>query len=198
MPSKRRSQPKANIKLPVALMAGCGALLAVIVSVFLTAAHLEENDAFCAACHSEPERTYVARTQAEQVDLASAHHGEGVRCIDCHSGPGLTGRISAMQLGASDLLKFVTKTATQPAPLLQPIRDAHCLKCHADVPQARDFNQHFHAFLARWQKAAAGAATCVSCHTAHTTDGEVAIKFLQQQRTVQVCQDCHATAGVGG
>lgn len=178
-------------------MAGLVVTLMLATGVFFTAAHLEENDAFCASCHSEPETTYFQRTQTDRVDLASAHHAESVRCIDCHSGPGVTGRASAILLGATDLAKFVTGQAQQPAPLLQPIPDANCIKCHSDVALARSFNEHFHTFLSQWQAMDSAADTCVSCHSAHTTDGSVAIGFLEQERTLNVCQHCHSAAGAG-
>ena len=197
MTNQRRPQRRSPFKQPWMLLAGLAATLALAMGVFLTAAHMEENDSFCASCHSEPESTYFQRTQTERVDLASAHHAESVRCIDCHSGPGVTGRMSALLLGATDLAKFVTGQAQQPAPLLQPIPDANCIKCHGEVAQARNFNEHFHAFLSKWQAMDASAGTCVSCHSAHTTDGSVAIGFLEKERTLTVCQHCHTVAGEG-
>ena len=166
---------------------------------FLFAAHLEDNDAFCASCHTQPESTYVERTQSSAADLASSHHAKNtpVRCIDCHSSPGLLGRVSAISLGAQDALKFVSGTAQQPAPQTVPIPDSTCLNCHQDTPRATSFDHHFHRFLARWQAQDQNAATCVTCHTAHTTDGDVTIGFLQQQRTTAECRNCHTALGVG-
>jgi hypothetical protein len=178
-------------------MAGLAVALALASGAFLAAAHLEEDDAFCASCHSEPESTYFERTQTEHVDLASAHHAENVRCIDCHSGPGMTGRVGALLLGAADLAKWVAGQAAQPALLLQPIPDANCIKCHSAVAQTRKFTEHFHAFLSQWQTTDAAADTCVSCHSAHTTDGSVEIGFLERERTLNVCQHCHSAAGEG-
>ena len=38
---------------------------------------LENQDSFCATCHTEPELTYVARShQDKKVDLASYHTSE--------------------------------------------------------------------------------------------------------------------------
>lgn len=162
------------------------------------AAHLENNDSFCASCHTEPESEYYNRSQADTpVDLASWHTTKDTRCIDCHSGEGVTGRVSAMALGAGDLFRYLTDTATQPAPLTSPITDAHCLKCHADVPETQNFQQHFHAFLDDWQGIDPNAAGCVDCHSAHTTDATDGLGFLNQQRTAQVCQSCHRVAGEG-
>lgn len=173
-----------------------GVLLAASASAVGVSAHLENKDAFCASCHSQPESTFYQRSLDQMpVDMASNHHGSQVRCIDCHSGPGVTGRLSAISLGAGDLMAYVTHTDQQPAPLTQPIPDSNCLKCHADVPNTQDFNRHFHAFLSRWQAMDQKAAACVDCHSAHTTDGDKKLGFLQEQRTVLVCQACHRVAG---
>ncbi len=181
------------------------ALSLVALIGFFAVAHLEENDAFCASCHSEPEATYYQRTQVKTpVDLASVHallaqqksQQANTRCIDCHAGPGVSGRLSAMTLGAHDALKWFAGTAAQPAVTTQPLSDANCLKCHADTPTAQNFDRHFHRTLVRWQQADANAGRCITCHTAHTTDGNIAIGFLQQQRMLVQCQQCHVALGV--
>jgi predicted CXXCH cytochrome family protein len=176
---------------------------AVVVALVLaggglgTAAGLEEFNGFCAACHTQPESDFVARSQTAAVDLAAKHdQAWATRCIDCHSGPGLSGRLGAMTLGARDLAAFVSGSAQQPAPLTLPIGDANCLKCHSNIPATKNFNEHFHGFLARWQALDPQAGTCVSCHTAHSTDGDPSENFLQMERTQQVCDACHA-ANVG-
>jgi len=172
---------------------------------FAALARAEENDAFCASCHAEPEATYFARTQATAAtDLASAHamlarsdgHPTATRCIDCHSEPGLMGRAKAMSLGVQDAVKWFSGTAVQPAVQTTPIGDANCLKCHADVPTDSRFDMHSHRHLARWQAADPDAATCVTCHASHTTDGNAAIGFLNQQRALGECDRCHVALGV--
>ena len=179
---------------------------AIVVFAFLsagtgiTAAQFENRDSFCASCHTQPESQYYQRDQADQpVDLASFHASKKqVRCIDCHSGKGTTGRASAMLLGANDLIAFLTRNYKQPAPLTRPITDAHCLKCHSDISQRRDFNNHFHVFLPQWQARDPKAASCVDCHLSHTTDGQASLSFLNQANTSQVCQRCHNFAGARG
>jgi predicted CxxxxCH...CXXCH cytochrome family protein len=106
------------------------------------------------------------------------------------------GRASALALGAGDALKWLSGTAAQPAPQTVPVSDANCLKCHSDTPNVRSFDMHFHRYLTRWQHADQDAATCVSCHTSHTTDGDVTLGFLQQQRTRAMCEACHRSLGV--
>ena len=161
--------------------------------VSFSAMQLENRDAFCASCHSEPESTYFARsTAASVVDLASFHTTKKTRCIDCHDGSGLFGRPAALLLGGRDLLAWISHTAHQPAPQTRPISDGTCVKCHQTLYQSQDFNNHFHLFLSRWQAVDPKAGRCVSCHEAHTTDVDATIGYLNQQRTVLVCQACHA------
>ena len=175
------------------------ATLLLIPIVGLTGMQLEDHDAFCASCHTNPESEFVDRAHAgTAVDLASFHTSKDVRCIDCHSGKGAGGRVQAMSLGGRDLLKFVSGNFPQPAPLTRPIGDVNCVKCHSDISQRRDFNNHFHFFLPQWQQRTDNAATCVDCHESHTTDGMVQTSFLNQQRTTSVCQQCHNFAGGRG
>jgi predicted CXXCH cytochrome family protein len=160
-------------------------------------ASMEEKDSFCASCHTQPESTFYQRSlnaasaSATMVDLASAHTTKATKCIDCHSGGGITGRMEAFFVGGGDLIHFVTHTDIQPAPLLYPIQDGNCLKCHGATEATQDFNRHFHAFLPRWQAVDPNAARCVDCHTAHNTDGDPGIAFLNQDHTTAVCTRCH-------
>lgn len=197
--TNRRSNPFLKFGLSVAglvVVLGLGA-----VGGYYGSLRLEENDAFCGVCHSEPETTYVSRGQAASAtDLASDHsHKEKARCIDCHSGPGDAGRQQALfGTAIPDTFAWLAHTGKQPAVLTKPIPDANCLKCHTEVTATQDFNQHFHAFLPKWQAIDKQAAACVSCHTTHTTDGEAQLGFLQRERTLTICQKCHQIAGVEG
>jgi len=190
--------PPPGPKIPRPVWAALAGVVLLAMVSFATAATLEEQNGFCAACHTQPESTFYQRTQTQAVDLAAKHAAAwATRCIDCHSSAGFSGRLGAMTLGARDLAAFVTHTDQQPAPLTVPIGDANCLKCHADVSATKDFNRHFHAYLARWQAVDPNAATCVSCHAAHATDGDPALAFLQQERAQQVCDSCHQANGRG-
>jgi len=191
------------IVLSVALLATVGG--------FTFAATQESRDSFCGSCHTQPESTYLQRSTASQpVDLASHHTLQSTRCIDCHSGEGLFGRLQAELLGAKNAFKWYTGTAIQPAPLTQSISDTHCLKCHQQVTQSsyvmknQNFagnseaqNGHWHLFLARWQIVDKNAGQCVSCHGGHTTDGDKTIFYLNEQHTISVCESCHQKLGKG-
>ena len=204
MPTRQRPNYRSSTSIPTPkwrwpIWAALAGVLFLGVGGYFTTAHIEENDGFCASCHSQPESTFFQRTQAPAVDLASQHHAKwATRCIDCHSGPGVTGRLAGMTLGARDLAAFVTHTDKQPAALTVPVSDATCLKCHADTPTTQNFQRHFHAFLAKWQAIDPKAATCVSCHGGHATDGDPKLGYLQQERMQQVCASCHKAAGVRG
>lgn len=200
MPGKTKRHQRKKPRVPPIVLV---AILAIVIIVPTTAMgvsfQMEDRDSFCASCHTQPEETYYQRSIAStQVDLASAHKIKSVRCIDCHSGAGLSGRLGAIYVGTGDLVRWVTHTARQPAPVLYPIHDGNCLKCHAATPATQDFNRHFHAFLSKWQAIDPNAAGCVDCHTSHTTDGDPSLGFLQQERTVAVCQRCHQAVGAGG
>jgi len=196
-------------------------LIVVLVGVLLAgggfafAATQEGHDAFCASCHTQPESTFFQRsTTAQSVDLASFHTTQNTRCIDCHSAPGLLGRISAELMGARNALLWYSGQAVQPAVLTYPIGDSNCLKCHQDVVnrgfvpkeqitlqgvrvgegggrEGEGGSNHWHENLARWQAASATAATCTSCHPGHSTDGSAQSGFMVSQNVQQNCDACH-------
>jgi len=159
-------------------------------------AHLENNDQFCASCHTRPETIFVARAQHSAVDLASAHSAKGVNCIACHSGEGVAGRLEALKLGAHDLVAYASRNYPQPAVTTHPIGDVNCLKCHQKILQNRSFDNHFHVLLPRWQEVdPENAATCVQCHSGHADNGEPRLAWLNRQQTVAQCNACHRIAG---
>ncbi len=179
------------------------AVAAVLLAAggFSFAATQESHDSFCASCHTQPESTYYQRSLgAQPVDLASAHEDQQqARCIDCHSGSGLFGRVGAELLGARNAVAWYTHTATQPAPLTAPIGDGNCLKCHQQViTQTPDLNNHFHVFLTRWQAADPHAGGCVSCHSSHTTGATADTTYMAEAPVSQVCGACHSVLGGGG
>ena len=198
MPKKTlQPQKKKFPVLPVLLIAAALALI-FTVGGFSIAAAQEQHDPFCTSCHTQPESTFFQRsTAAQPTDMASFHTTKKVNCIDCHSGSGITGRISAEMLGAHNALLYFTGTAVQPAKLTTPIADENCLKCHQAVTSQTSRNNHFHGFLARWQAADPNAATCISCHGGHTTDGTAQTRFQNQKQVQVVCNNCHQGFGGG-
>jgi predicted CXXCH cytochrome family protein len=188
---KRKETPRKGLILTPLVIISI-VLVLIISSSFLYAGHMEENDLFCGSCHTQPESTYLGRALAgSAVDLASIHHSKSVKCIDCHAGAGITGRIGGIIQGAGNLFAYITHTGTQPAVLKTPFADSDCIKCHEETIYNQQNSQHYHLFLPRWQAADPNAARCVSCHTTHTTDGDASIQFLEVNRTQDVCQQCH-------
>jgi len=196
---QKKPIPKRK-SFPIFIAAGVALALAIVLTAggFTFAATQEEHDTFCASCHTQPESTFFQRsTAAQPTDLASFHTTKSVRCIDCHSGVGITGRMSAELLGAHNALAWYSGTAVQPAKLTVPIRDDNCLKCHGQVTVGGGLNNHFHEFLVRWQAIDPNAGTCVSCHPGHSTDGNAQTGFQNQANTEAVCQACHSILGGG-
>ncbi len=174
------------------------AVFAVVVLLIFGAAggtayaiQQENQDAFCASCHTEPESKYYQASLAQNSpDLAAFHAQKQARCIDCHSGGGVFGRAEGLAQGAQDLVAYQSGRYHAPAITLSKLGDGSCLKCHADVASNGGFNNHFHAFLSRWQSVDSNAAHCVDCHVAHQ-QGDPNQQFLATQTVQNICQGCH-------
>ncbi|HZD55860.1 MAG TPA: hypothetical protein VE136_04015 [Anaerolineales bacterium] len=155
----------------------------------------ENHDAFCASCHTEPENQFYQNSlQSPPTTLAAFHFQKNVRCIECHSGSGIFGRLQGLEQGAQDLIAYERGNYHHPAITTNPLGDGSCLKCHAEVTRNNSFNNHFHVFLAQWQSLDPNAAHCVDCHTSHSAAQE-AQGYLTVATVQQECQACHAVAG---
>lgn len=205
-----RKHPFPIVSALIAVVAG---FLLLTVGGFAFAASQEAHDPFCGSCHTQPESTFLQRsTSAQPVDLASYHTTQQTRCIDCHSGKGIAGRVQAELMGAHNALLWITGTAVQPAVLTTPIGDDHCLKCHQEVTsrgytpreqitlqgvrierreEEEGGNNHWHELLSRWQSRAADAGSCVACHTGHTPGSTAGQGFMDAQTVQAECDACH-------
>lgn len=179
------------------------ALVLAVVGIILAsggtayAIQLENQDSFCASCHTQPETKYYQQTLAnDNSNLASFHAQKGVACIDCHSGGGPFGRVDGLSQGARDLVAFYGGHYQTPAVTTSPLGDGSCTKCHADAMTQETFNNHFHVFLARWQSVDPSAAHCVDCHKSHPA-GAQAQQYLDDSSVRAVCGQCHAALGAG-
>jgi len=156
--------------------------IAMIPVIGLTAAiQLENTDHFCTSCHTEPETTYVDRTNQLGIDLASNHaqYETVVRCIDCHSGEGLTGRAVSLKQRLVDLIDCLKSGYSQPPKTTNPMGDAGCRKCHMSTANQGTVKtestitskSHYHisSYLTEWlERLPNPAESCAACHPAHT------------------------------
>ncbi len=179
----------ASFSVLALLAAGGGVALAL---------NLENHDAFCASCHTEPESRYFQQSQDKSAPtLASFHTQNGVACIDCHSSSGPLGRVAGLSQGSQDLVAYISGHYHNPAVTLNKLGDESCTKCHADVEANAGFNNHFHTFLPRWQAIAAQggsnaqAGRCIDCHTSHPVATSVQA-YLDVPTVQAVCEGCHA------
>lgn len=180
-------------------ISGAGVLAVGGIGVALT---LENQDPFCASCHTQPETDYYQRsTQNNPPDLAAYHTKKDTHCIDCHSASGLLGRSSGLAQGSHDLANFIRGSYHAPAITTKPLGDDSCVKCHAKIYErtpgsGKAGSNHYHFYLLEWKQAEPDAAQCVSCHTPHTIASE-SLKFMNQGKVGQLCEDCHtALSGV--
>jgi predicted CXXCH cytochrome family protein len=185
-------------------IAALGALVIAVIGIIAAsggtayAIQLENQDGFCASCHTQPEVIYYQQSQAKDAaSLAVFHTQKGVLCIDCHSGGGPLGRVDGLSQGAQDAVAYYSGHYRTPAVTTSPLGDGSCTKCHADSMNQQNFNNHFHVFLARWQSIDPNAAHCVDCHNSHPTAAS-AQQYLDSAAVQAVCGQCHTALGAGG
>jgi hypothetical protein len=182
-------------------------LLAVVLVlpffVIGSASAVENLDPFCASCHTQPESEYFDRSLRLPSDLASAHTPEEVRCIDCHSGPGIAGRAGSLQQGASDLAAFIYGGYAAPAITTNPVGDGGCTKCHDQPSAVKDLSApvegissshyHFAEYTAEWTlREPDPRGSCVICHPGHTLGGLEGQAFSSNAAVQPACEACHA------
>lgn len=189
---------RPHITLAIVLVAGIAVLSIGGVGIALA---LENQDSFCASCHTEPEVTYWQQSVATQsTTLAAFHAHEQTACIDCHSGGGMLGRSEGLSQGAHDLMSYLSGQYNRPAVTTNPLGDDSCVKCHerifvrAGERTSKAMNGHYHTLMPRWQSADSNAARCVSCHTSHK-NGPESLLFMSQVSVGQICDQCHAAMG---
>lgn len=206
LPRRLRRHPRQRVSLVARLRAlqgwtrviVFGGLIGAVVAIVLAtgstayAIQLENNDGFCASCHTQPETQYYQQSLAQQpATLAAFHTQKQVRCIDCHSGGEPFGRLNGVAQGAQDLLSYYSHNYHSPAVTTSKLGDDSCIKCHADVLTQRTMQNHFHYFLAQWQSADPNAAHCIDCHAAHPTS-DATQQYLVVNSVQAQCDSCHS------
>jgi nitrate/TMAO reductase-like tetraheme cytochrome c subunit len=197
-PRRRRRWPLLLIGL------GVGMLLLASAS-FAGATMLEENNAFCASCHTAPEETYYNRVTkvlgdpgAAALDLASMHFhqtqakNQSFACISCHRGDAsLSQRIQTLALGASDILIFVSGKADltlEKTKITQPILpNSACISCHTDtLLTVRGTATHYHNMLPQTAALLAVGQQWI------TSGNQGRFRRMQTVSNVSIfCTDCH-------
>lgn len=175
------------------------------LAALLAASGLESHDPFCASCHTRPESEYFARSIAVPTDLASSHAkaSNPTRCIDCHSGPGIEGRLLSFSQGAKDLMAYVLGEYDQPAQSQNPLGDLGCTKCHphghgdGSIPLNGSLlsKSHYHRedYLSEWRgRDPDPRGTCSVCHVAHIQSPMHDPMAIVQVVVNAACEDCHS------
>lgn len=114
----------------MALTVKIGKKLIVVAAVVVAAGvggfgllEFSSSNPFCYLCH------FDARFQ--EPWRASAHFKEGVRCKDCHFGPGVFGLVDAKWLGAKDaVIALTTAEDFNNLEIYAQSKEEKCEKCH--------------------------------------------------------------------
>ncbi len=111
---------------------------------------LEHQPGFCNSCHemNRPHAGWVASG-------ASQHHPN---CIQCHSGPGITGVIEAEFRGLEQIVVHFTASETElKGPFKYRVPSEFCTQCHSLE------KQNIKAAHARFKEKMEGRP-CANCH----------------------------------
>jgi nitrate/TMAO reductase-like tetraheme cytochrome c subunit len=162
--------------------------------------HQEQDNRFCASCHTQPETEYLERyARAEKQpadDLASFHHRkDAVRCIDCHVGEGFVGRSAVVAFAGWNAFKHYAGIATQPAKIVIPIQNEGCSKCHQDALVEPGFENHVHNKYFDSNESPP-FIRCTDCHVSHRR-GDERTAFQFRDAILPQCEYCHVEMGRG-
>jgi predicted CXXCH cytochrome family protein len=164
---------------------------------------LEQENDFCNACHLTPAQPLHERIRHDfearpAPNLASAHAAAGnderpdgrFRCIDCHGGASVVGRVRVKALAAKDALVYLTGDFTEPEDMRWPLWDEDCSKCHARFePTSGEGAEPFHAVPLHNTDF---EVRCVECHASHEAGGNAEAYHLDAARLKPLCARCHS------
>ncbi len=173
---------------------------------FVVSDRLEARNDFCSSCHLEPgvplhqaiRRDFDA---AAAASLAAAHARADVldagaprefRCIDCHGGASLTGRLRVKLLAARDAFWYVVGHFEEPQEMRWPLWDEDCAKCHPDFDESEPAEWESPGFHQLAVHNAELGVACVECHRSHEADGDPAAHFIAASHVRSQCARCHA------
>jgi len=190
----------------VAMVALAGALTAPLV--WVVSDRVEQDNDFCNACHLEPGvplhidiRDDFGRVPP--TSLAAAHgsarfDGREFRCIDCHGGTSLPGRVRVKALAAKDAFWFAVGRFEEPTEMRWPLWDEDCLKCHERFEEATSESWETPRFHELPVHNVELGIACVECHGSHMGDGNPEAHFVRTPAVRTQCARCHAEFGEGG
>ncbi len=200
-------------------------IIGVIASMALisavTVSQVEENNAFCAACHTPLEVLYVEQaaqaTPEDSPNLAAYHYAVTARgnpgdepivnCVACHRGDNsLQHRAVALALGAWNTAQWLMGddgTGAAERRRFEWLSNAGCVRCHGDVLRDRNFENHYHYYLPEFNNdpivranLAENALYCNACHVSHD-DIPQELDFLADEIVFPACKKCHVIWGRG-
>lgn len=165
---------------------------------------LQADNDFCNSCHlpdGTPLHTEIrddfdgrppASLAARHADLmlTSRPDSPSIRCIDCHGGVGLVGRVRVKLLSVKDSLQYLTGRFEEPEGMSWPLWDTDCRQCHQSF---REKGEGFdgEAFHDKQLHNIGLGVDCVECHTAHDAEGDPELWFLRAASVQLRCAQCH-------
>ena len=189
--------------IPIARAAWLPLLAASIIFFIFsgTVRHYESDDSFCASCHVEPEKQFYLQSIKKGVPetLASYHAGKDTACIECHSGPWITGQAAAQISGLINLYAYYTGNYTIPGKTKRPVGDGGCTRCHSDFMWMMERPAHYHSpqLRSKWSEMGGPYNTCDACHPSHTMFEEHKNHriYFTEEMLKKRCDSCHKATG---
>ncbi len=135
------------------------------------------------------------------LSLAAAHARAGVpesgarrefRCIDCHGGTSLRGRLRVKAVSVRDAFWYGVGRFEEPQQMRSPLWDEDCAKCHERFDEAGPAeweSPRFHQLPVHNAELGVG---CVECHQSHEAGGDPEAWFIAADHTRAQCARCHA------
>jgi len=166
--------------------------------------HLERDNDFCNACHLEPGVPLHLEIRRDfdgwpPTSLAAGHAAgflgddaaEGFRCIDCHGGVSVLGRMRVKALAAVDAFWYGVGQFEEPQGMGWPLWDEDCRQCHASFDETEPLgwqSPRFHQLAVHNVEL---GVDCVECHRAHAR-GDASNHFLGVAWVRTQCARCHS------
>jgi hypothetical protein len=204
MTNAQMTNDKLNLRFHLSwrwLGIGATVFIMVIAASVAWVSYQEQDNRFCASCHTQPETEYFdryTRAVATQFadDLASFHYRKKeVRCIDCHVGEGVEGRTQVVVMAGWNTFKHYTGLQQQPAKIVIPLQNEACAKCHDIELHKAGFENHFHNKYFD-PKENPPFIRCTDCHLTHRP-GDERTRFQFRDAILPKCEYCHVRMGKG-